>query len=529
MLWDFGCLFHDWENGGKEMTTRRNFIKTAAAATVGATALARADVTEAAGPAASSGFAEYSNYDGLGLAELVKKKEIKPAELVEAAVERIERHNPQLNAVVFKAYDEARAMANMDLSGPFAGVPMLLKDILGFKKGWPNRSGSRFVPAVPFPFDSTLVVRFQAAGLIPLGKTNVPEFGALPFTEPKLYGPARNPWNPGYSTGGSSGGSAAAVAAGIVPLAHANDGGGSIRIPASCCGLVGLKPTRGRNPLGPAIGDIMGGLVAEHVVSRSVRDTAAALDATAGPEIGDPYAAPPPPGSYLEATKSEPKTLRIAFTTRTPDGEVDPECKAATEAAAKLCAKLGHHVEEGRPQLRADDEANFGRCFIMIWAAGLAMTVELYAKTFGKTPASEDFEGLTWGLYQFGKTISAAQYQLCWASLQASSRQIARSQQTYDAWITPVLGRPPLEIGAFNLDETDVARGLAPIERYVPFTGVQNVTGQPAISLPLASSKSGLPIGVQFVGRFGEEHLLLQLAAQIERAEPWSARPPIYG
>jgi amidase len=475
------------------------------------------------------GFAEYSNYDGLGLAELVKKKEIKPAELVEAALERIERHNPQLNAVVFKAYDEARAMANTNLSGPFAGVPMLLKDALGNKKGWPQRVGSRFVPAVPSGFDSTLVVRFQAAGLIPLGKTNVPEFGALPLTEPKLYGPARNPWNLGHSTGGSSGGSAAAVAAGIVPLAHANDGGGSIRVPASCCGLVGLKPTRGRNPLGPVFGDLMGGLIAEHVVSRSVRDTAAVLDATAGPEIGDPYAAPPPPGSYLEATKCEPKRLRIAFTTRRLEGEVDPECKAATEAAAQLCAKLGHHVEEGRPQLPADDEANFGTNFRMTWAAGLAMTVESYAKTLGKTPVREDFEGMTWGLYQFGKTITAAQYQLCRASLQASSRQVARWQQPYDAWITPVLGRPPLEIGALNLDETDVMRGFAPIVGYNPFAPWQNVTGQPAISLPLAWSKSGLPIGVQFVGRFGEEHLLLQLAAQIERTEPWSKRPPVFG
>ncbi|MCL2430881.1 MAG: amidase family protein, partial [Alphaproteobacteria bacterium] len=467
--------------------------------------------------------------DGLGLAELVKKKEVKPAEVVEAALERIERHNPQLNAVVFKAYDEARAMASAARSGPFAGVPMLLKDILGFKKGWPNRSGSGFVPALASPFDSTLVLRFQAAGLIPLGKTNAPELGLLPLTEPKLYGAAHNPWNLGHSTGGSSGGSAAAVAAGIVPLAHANDGGGSIRIPASCCGLVGLKPTRGRNPLGPAIGDIMGGLVAEHVVSRSVRDSAAVLDATAGPEIGDPYAAPPPPGSYLEATRGEPKRLRIAFTTRTLDGEVDPECKAATEAAAKLCATLGHHVEEGRPQLRPDDEANFPRNFTAIWSAGLAMTVEFYGKTFGKTPAREDFEGLTWGLYQLGKTITAAQYLLSWAGLQAISRQVARWQQPYDAWITPVLGRPPLEIGAFNGDETDVTRAFAPIVSYVPFTPWQNVTGQPAISLPLARSTSGLPIGIQFVGRFGEEHLLLQLAAQIERAQPWSARPPIYG
>jgi amidase len=472
------------------------------------------------------GFAEYSNYDGLGLAHLVREKKVTPAELVEAAIERIERHNPQVNAVVFKAYEEARARATTKLSGAFAGVPMLLKDILGFKKGWPTRDGSRFVPAAPSPFDATLVARFEAAGLIPLGKTNVPEFGALPFTEPKLYGPARNPWNLDHSTGGSSGGSAAAVAAGIVPLAHANDGGGSIRIPASCCGLVGLKPTRGRNPLGPMIGDIMGGLVAEHVVSRSVRDTAAALDATAGPEIGDPYAAPPPPGSYLAATKKKPNKLRIAFATKRLNGEAfDPECRAATEAAAKVCAKLGHEVEEGMPQV-----PDFSGNFLSIWASGLTMVVDFHAKAAGKAPARQEFEGLTWGLYQLGKTITAGQYQLCWASLQSVSRQVAAWQQRYDAWITPVLGRPPLEIGASNLEETDVMKGLPPIVDYVPFTALQNVSGQPALSLPLAWSKLVLPIGVQFVGRFGEEHLLLQLAAQIETAEPWSKkRPPVYG
>jgi amidase len=261
-------------------------------------------------------FTEYSNYDGLALADLVKKRKVKPAELVEAAIALIERHNPKVNAVVFKAYDEARAKAKAKVSGIFAGVPMLLKDILGAKKGWPTRSGSRFVPVVSSPFDATLVARLEGAGLIPLGKTNVPEFGLVPLTEPKLYGPARNPWNLDHSTGGSSGGSAAVVASGIVPLAHANDGGGSIRIPASCCGLVGLKPTRGRNPLGPMFGDLFGGLIAEHVVTRSVRDTAAALDATAGVEIGDPYVAPPTPGSYLAATKRKPKKLRIAFATK---------------------------------------------------------------------------------------------------------------------------------------------------------------------------------------------------------------------
>ena len=378
-------------------------------------------------------FAEYSNYDGVALAELVKKKKVKPSELVEAAIERIERHNPQLNAVVFKAYDEARAKAAAKLSGALPVCRCCLKDILGDKKGWPTRSGSRFVPTVPSAFDATLVARFEAAGLIPLGKTNVPEFGLVPLTEPKLYGPARNPWNLDHSTGGSSGGSAAAVAAGIVPIAHANDGGGSIRIPASCCGLVGLKPTRGRNPLGPMFGDIFGGLIAEHVVSRSVRDTAAALDVTAGPEIGDPYAAPPAPGSYLAATKRKPKKLRIAFATKRFSGEAfDPECKAATEAAAKLCAKLGHRVEEGMPPMSGGDiSANFPP----IWASGLAMVVDFVAKASGKTPAREEFEGLTWSLYQFGKTVTAAQYQGCWISLArplAPSRGMAADLRRLD-------------------------------------------------------------------------------------------------
>jgi amidase len=474
------------------------------------------------------GFSEYSNYDGLGLAELVRKKAVKPIELVEAAIERIERLNPKLNAVIFKAYDDARARAQTKLSGAFAGVPMLLKDILGYKKGWPNRDGSRFVSANPSPYTSTLVTRFEAAGLIPLGKTNVPEFGIVPLAESKLYGAARNPWNFDHSTGGSSGGSAAAVAAGIVPLAHANDGGGSIRIPASCCGLVGLKPTRGRNPLGPTAGDIMGGLLAEHVVSRSVRDTAAALDATAGPEIGDPYVAPPPPGPYLSAINKKPKKLRIAFATTGLDGQsFDPECKAAAESAAKLCAKLGHHVEEAMPQV---SPVIISANFLPIWASGLTMLIDFIARAAGKEPARQEFEGLTWGLYQFGKTITAAQYQLCWATLQVVSRHVAAWQKPYDAWITPVLAKPPLKIGTVNLEETDLMKGFAPIINYIPFTAMQNFSGQPAISLPLSWSKSGLPIGVQFVGRFGEEHVLLQLAAQIEKAEPWiKKKPPVYG
>jgi amidase len=318
------------------------------------------------------------------------------------------------------------------------------------------------------------------------------------------------------------------VAAGIVPVAHTNDGGGSTRIPASCCGLVGLKPTRARNPLGPMFGDLRNGLIAEHVVSRSVRDTAAALDATAGPEIGDPYAAPTPPSSYLAAIKRKPKKLRIAFTTKGLDGHAfDPECEAATKAAAKLCEKLGHHVDEGMPQVSVD---YIDTDFSPIWASGLTMIIDFIANAAGKTPTREQFEGLTWGFYQFGKTITAAQYQLCWGNLQRLSRQIAAWQQPYDAWITPVLATPPMKIGTLNLEETDLAKAWAPIANYAPFTALQNFTGQPAMSLPLARSKSGLPIGLQFVGRFGEEHLLLQLAAQIEQAEPWNkTRPPVYG
>ncbi|HLL28882.1 MAG TPA: amidase family protein [Xanthobacteraceae bacterium] len=474
------------------------------------------------------GFADYSDYDGVGLAELVRKKKVKPVELVEAAIERIERHNSKLNAVVFKAYDSARARAKAKLGGAFAGVPMLLKDILGFKKGWPNRSGSRFAPAAPAGFDSTLVTRFETAGLIPLGKTNVPEYGLVPLTESKLYGPARNPWNLDHSTGGSSGGSAAAVAAGIVPIAHANDGGGSIRIPASCCGLVGLKPTRGRNPLGPVVGDVMGGLLVEHVVCRSVRDAAAILDATHGPEIGDPYAAPPPPGPYLKAIAKKPKKLRIAFTGKRLDGTaLDPECEAAAEAAARLCEKLGHHVEEAMPQV---SPAVIGATFLPIWASILAMLIDFIAKESGQTPAREQIEGLSWGMYQYGRTVLAAQYQLNWTMLQGLSRHVARWQQPYDAWITPVLSQPPIKIGSINLEETDLMKAFAPIIGYLPFTVLQNITGQPAISLPLAWSKSGLPIGLQFVGRFGEEHVLLALAAQLEKAQPWSKRrPQVYG
>lgn len=472
-------------------------------------------------------FPEYANYDGLGLAELIAKKDVTSAELVEEAIARIEKHNPKLNAVVFRTFDRARSAAKLPQGGPFGGVPFLLKDILGAQKGVPTRQGANFIPPVPSPHDSTLVRRFTSAGLISLGKTNVPEFGLVPTTESSLYGPANNPWELDHSTGGSSGGSGAAVAAGIVPLAHANDGGGSIRVPASANGLVGLKPTRGRNPLGPDLGDIMGGLVCEHVVSRSVRDTAAALDVTAGNEQGDPYWAPAKPKSYLDESQTPPPKLKIAFTTKSLFGKkFDSECVTAVESTAKLLQSLGHHVEEASPALASE---TLMTAFMPIWASGLAMLIDGTAMITGRTPHESDFQGMTWGLYQMGKAISAAQYQMCWFQMQAAARQVALFHEQYDLWMGPTLGAPPVRNGTFDFHEKDPLKAFAPIIDYLPTTALQNATGQPAISLPLHWAANGLPVGVHFAARFGDEATLLRLAGQLEKAKPWAGKhPPVW-
>jgi len=475
-------------------------------------------------------FAEYAQYDGLGLAALVAKGQVTPLELADEAITRIERHNPELNAVVLKIYDQARDTAKRlagEGDGRFRGVPFLLKDILGNMAGVPTASGARFLLDMPAAQDDTLVARFKAAGLVPLAKTNVPEFGLLPTTESVLYGPCRNPWNRAHSTGGSSGGSAAAVAAGIVPFAHANDGGGSIRIPASCCGLVGLKPTRGRNPLGPMLGDIMNGLICEHVVSRSVRDTAAVLDCTHGPEPGDPYAAQPPARPFLEEVTAPAGRLRIAFTTKTPSGSpVHPECITAVERTAKLCQELGHIVEEAAPAL---DQNMITQSFLTVWCSGLAMQINAVAMLNGREVREELFEGITWGLYEQGRQVTAAQYLIAVAMLQIQSRMVGQFHTTYDCWLTSTLGSPPIRLGTVDLNERDPVAGLAPIFDYVPYTPLQNATGQPAISLPLHWTADGLPVGVMFTGRLGEEGVLLRLAGQLEQARPWIERkPPVW-
>jgi amidase len=472
-------------------------------------------------------FQEYAKYDGLGLAELVAKKDVSAAELVEEAIARAEKHNPKLNAVVFKTYDRARSAAKLPLQGRFAGVPFLLKDILGAQKGVPTRQGSNFLPPAPSPHDATLVRRFTGAGLISIGKTNVPEFGLVPTTEPAIYGPCNNPWELDHSTGGSSGGSGAAVAAGVVPIAHANDGGGSIRVPGSANGLVGLKPTRGRNPLGPDLGDIMGGLVCEGVLTRSVRDTAAVLDATAGNEPGDPYWAPPKPKSYLDESQTPPGKLRIAVSPETLFGKkYDPECTAAIQETAKLLTSLGHHVEEANPPVAVD---MLMQAFMPVWASGLAMLIDGTALVTNRTPHESDFQGMTWGLYQMGKTISAAQYQMCWFQLHAISRQVAHFHESYDVWMATTLAAPPVRNGTFDFHEKDPLKAFAPIIDYLPVTPLQNATGQPAITLPLHWAANGLPVGVHFAGRFGDETTLLRLAGQLEQAQPWANKhPPVW-
>ncbi|MGH6889890.1 MAG: amidase [Rhizomicrobium sp.] len=468
-------------------------------------------------------FSAYRSFDGLGLAELVRRKDVSPAELVETAIARSESVNPTLNFLVYRDFERARsAAARASAEGTFAGVPFLLKDILGFAQGMPTRQGARFIPAIPFPHDSLLTARFRRSGLIPLGKTNVPEYGLLPTTEPRLYGPARNPFDLGRSTGGSSGGSAAAVAAGVVPLAHGNDGGGSIRIPASCCGLVGLKPTRARISLAPDLGEAVDGLAIDFVLSRSVRDSAAALDAAAGNIEGDPYWAPPAPRSWLAASIEKPRRLRIGFSLRKIDGgALHPDCRTAVETAARLCADLGHTIEDAAPQF---DVSVLVPSFLALWTANLAAAIDFTARVTGQTPAPEMFEGLTWGMYEAGKRVAASDYLLAKGTLQQASRQAAKFHENFDLWLTSTLGTPPVRLGTLDNDEQDVTKGFVPLFDYVPFTALQNLTGQPAINVPLHWNDDGLPIGVQFAAPFGDEITLLRLATELERAAPWSHR-----
>lgn len=473
---------------------------------------------------------ELARLDATAQAELVKKGKLKPIELVDAAIERIERLNPRLNAVVTKYYDEARKTALGDIpDGPFRGVPFLLKDLLAEMAGTRLTEGSSFLENYFSQHDSELVARYKRAGFVILGKTNTPEFGILPTTEPRLFGPTRNPWDTNRTTGGSSGGSAAAVASGMVPVAHGNDGGGSIRIPASCCGLFGLKPTRGRNPLGPYYGDILSGLVVEHVLTRSVRDSAAILDVTSGPSLGDPYWATPPRRPFLKEVGAKTRRLRIALVTKAATGvPVHQDCLNAVNKAASICTDLGHRVTEANLDI---DGQLVIRSFMVIWSAGCAWTIDDWARRTGLEPRKEMFEHLTWALREMGLNHRAPALLIALQDLQSISRQIARwfHEGNWDVVLMPTIAEPPVQLGAFDSPPENPLLGMVRAASFVPFTPLFNVTGQPAMNVPVYWNNDGLPIGVQFGARFGDEATLFRLASQLEEACPWAENlPPVF-
>jgi amidase len=471
------------------------------------------------------GFAEYVDCDGLDLAQLIRARQVSVDEVLEAAIHRIEKLNPSLNAVVTKVYDEARAEAQtLDPAAPFAGVPFLLKDLGGAQAGVPLSAGSRFFAHAPAPVDAEIVRRHKRAGLMILGRTNTPEFGLSATTEPVAFGPTRNPYDPTRTSGGSSGGSAAAVAARMVPLAHASDGGGSIRIPASCCGLFGLKTTRNRISFAPYAGEGLAGFSGEHVVSRSVRDSAAALDATAGPAPGDPYYPPPPARPFLDEVGASPGRLRIALCTRAFGGTpVHPDCTLAAEQTARLCEELGHTVEEAAPQYDVEGlDTNYNRIF----AVGAAANITLRARALGQEPDPAGFERVTWAMVELGRQIAAPAYVTMLNRLHAISREIALFFESYDLLLTPTLAEPPVELGVLDMMTDDLSAYTERLWRFTPFTYPFNVTGQPAMSVPLSWNEAGLPIGVHFVGRYGDEATLFRLAAQLEEARPWADRRP---
>ncbi|WP_224246905.1 amidase [Hyalangium gracile] len=469
---------------------------------------------------------EYVKFDGLGLAELVRRREVKAEELVKTTLKAIEALNPRLNAVIGVLEEEARSTLAKGLpEGPFTGVPLLFKDLVLHGAGIPSELGSRLFKGLVFPDDSTLMSRFRRAGLVPLARTNTPELGFNASTEPVLHGPTRNPWNPEFSSGGSSGGSAAAVSAGIVPLAHANDGGGSIRIPASLCGLFGLKPTRGRVPVGPDAAEALNGHGIEHLLSRTVRDSAAMLDFTQGPDVGDPYVIAPPARPYLEEVGREPGRLRIAFSRATITGDVtSPECVAAVEDAARLCGELGHELVEARLPV---DGAAFEECLALIWCSGLAAWVYGLAGATGRTPGPDVMEAGNWAAVQKGVSMTAMELQKGLAIMNHIARTVGRFFVNHDALLTPTVPCAPHRLGVLNANAPQTAREwMRKVFSYCAFTAPFNVTGQPAMSVPLHWSARGMPIGVQFVGRWGDEATLFRLAGQLERARPWAHRTP---
>lgn len=476
--------------------------------------------------------------DATGMAELVRRREVTPIELVDAAIARIEKLDPQLNAVILPAFERARAAAKALVSAPdladrpFAGVPFLMKDLGGPEAGAPCHMGMGCLKEAGWieREGSHLAERVARAGLISLGRTNTPELGLLPTTEPLAYGPTRNPWNPGHSSGGSSGGASAAVASGMVPMAHASDGGGSIRIPAAHTGLVGLKPTRGRSSFGPGAGERWGGFSCELVVSKTVRDTAGFLDLAQGAEPGDPYTAPPPARRYVREVGADPGRLRIGLLAGSPrEGVVvDPACAEAALATARALDALGHRVEEASPEAYADPAV--GRGYVTVVACNVARALEAVGEKLGRALGPGDVEPMTWAIAELGRATPVATYLEQVDFVHRFGRRMAAWWGSgFDLLLTPTTAEPAPRIGEFEQTPDQPLRPFLRAAPFGPFTFPINMTGQPAISLPAHLTESGLPVGAMLVAATGREDLLLRVAAQLEEALPWRhQRPPIH-
>jgi len=486
--------------------------------------------------------------DSLAIADAIRTRQVSVEEVVRDAIARIEKLNPQLHAVIHPMFEQAQRQAAAplaDATAPFAGVPFLIKDLLTSYAGEPMASGSALYAGWRPSHDSELMRRYRKAGVIVVGKTNTPEFGLTPFTEPKAVGISRNPWNVGRTTGGSSGGSAAAVASGMVTMAGGGDGGGSIRIPASCCGIFGFKPTRGRVPTGPDEGEIWGGAVTEGVLTRSVRDSAAMLDAIHGADAGAPYAAPPRARPFLDEVTTEPGRLRVAFTDAPMLGHgTHPDCSSAVRDAARLLESLGHHVEEAAPPI---DRERFNEAFVTIVCGEVVADLRDAAARLGREATRRDVELATWGLAMLGNAVSAGDYASAQRYLQRIGRPVGDFFERFDVLLTPTLGMPPVTHGALQPKPSEaailtvfgalragglmkrlgaVSQAAATVFDFIPYPPLFNVTGQPAMSVPLWWNGDGLPIGVQLAARFGDDATLFRVAGQLERARPWGDRWP---
>jgi amidase len=481
---------------------------------------------------------EFARLDAVAQAELVRAGTVTPRQLVDAAIERIERLNGRLNAVILPAFDRARRLADeqterlskrRDDLPPFFGVPFLMKDLGGLEKDAPAHLGMKFLKDAQWvePEDSHLATRLRAAGFISLGRTNTPELGLLPTTEPLAYGATRNPWSLEHSAGGSSGGSASAVAAGLVAAAHASDGGGSIRIPAAHCGLVGLKPTRGRSSFGPAVGERWAGFSCELAVTRSVRDTAGILDAAAGAMPGDPYSAAPPARPYVSEVGAAAGSLRIGFVDEaTRAGMIlDPECVAAVQGAARVLRELGHRVEQSHPECLGDEEAV--RAYVTIVASSIARAFDIAENKIERSIGDGDVEPVTATIAAMGRQVAAPQYIAAVDYVHRYGRRMAAWwSEGFDLLLTPTTGAPPPRIGDLVCPVDNPLQGFIRAAPFGMYTMAFNQTGQPAISLPLHWTAEGLPVGVQLVAPYGREDMLLRVAAQLEDAQPWRDRWP---